>query len=225
METIQYWVDVFLHLNKYLDQFELALGMWLYLVLFLVIFCETGLVVTPILPGDSLLFAVGAMAGRDGSTLSLPILIVLLLAAAICGDAVNYAIGYWLGPQVFRSERSRLFNKKHLLKAQAFYEKYGGISIVLARFIPILRTFAPFVAGIGQMNYRRFCVFNVAGGVAWVLTFLLGGYFMGGLEWVQDRFHIVIVAIIIISVMPAVIQYFLERRKQLLEKAVPAEVD
>ena len=159
-------IDWFLHLDTYLNDYAVYLGPWLYLILFLIIFCETGLVVTPILPGDSLLFAVGALAATDGSLLRLDLLIVLLISAAVLGDAVNYFIGFWVGPRVFTSERSWLFNKKHLIRTQLFYEKYGGKTIILARFIPIIRTFAPFVAGIGRMEYRRFFRFNAKAGRA-----------------------------------------------------------
>jgi membrane-associated protein len=223
MDTLQYLFDLFLHLDKHLNDSAMSLGAWLYLVLFLIVFCETGLVVTPILPGDSLLFAVGALAAVDNPALRLEWVLPLLLAAAIGGDAVNYFIGYRVGPKIFQSERSRLLNKKHLLEAQAFYQKYGAITIVLARFIPIIRTFAPFVAGIGKMEYRRFSVYNVAGGVAWVLSFTLGGYFLGSQPVVKQNFHYVIVAIVVISVMPAVIKFLLERRKRVVEKPIPAE--
>lgn len=228
MELFQQLLDLFLHLDVHLNEWAGQLGGWLYLVLFLVIFCETGLVVTPFLPGDSLLFAVGALAAIDGSPLHLPLLILLLIVAAVSGDAVNYTIGFHVGPKVFQSESSRLFNKKHLIRTQEFYNRYGGKTIVLARFIPIIRTFAPFVAGIGKMQYTRFAVYNVFGGVIWVLAFLLGGYLLGETPMVKTNFHIVIVAIIIISIMPAVIEYFMERRRQrLLREAgspVPVEV-
>jgi len=204
-------IDLFLHLDQHLNHYAGLLGGWLYLVLFLIIFCETGLVVTPILPGDSLLFAVGALAASDGSPMRLELLIVLLVAAAILGDAVNYFIGYWVGPRVFTSDRSWLFNKKHLIRTQHFYEKYGGKAIILARFIPIIRTFAPFVAGIGRMQYRRFFYFNVAGGTAWVLIFLLSGYWLG--EAVKGYFSIIIAAIVVLSIMPAVIEFLLARRR------------
>jgi membrane-associated protein len=225
MELIQQAVDFVLHFADEGARNALAqsMGGWLYLVLFLIIFCETGLVVTPVLPGDSLLFAVGALAAGTNSPISLPWLLLLLMAAAVAGDAVNYLLGYHVGPKVFNSEKSRLFNKKHLLRTHEFYEKYGGKTIILARFIPIIRTFAPFVAGIARMEYRRFCVYNITGGVTWVLAFLLGGYYLGTAEYVKRNFHIVIVAIIIISVMPAVIEYILARRRRLAEAPVPVE--
>jgi membrane-associated protein len=206
-------IDVFLHLDKHLNHYADLLGPWLYGVLFLVIFCETGLVVTPILPGDSLLFAVGALAARPSSSLSIAGLAILLILAAVLGDAVNYAIGYYVGPRVFNSERSRLFNKKHLLKTHRFYERYGGKAIFLARFVPIIRTFTPFVAGIGAMQYRRFCGYNIAGGVTWVLVFLVGGYWLGSFEWVEGNFHFIGLAIVFISVLPMVIEIVLARRR------------
>ena len=206
------FIDLLLHLDRHLNDYAGHLGPWLYLILFLIVFCETGLVVTPILPGDSLLFAMGALAATDGSPLRLELLIVLLISAAVLGDAVNYFIGFWVGPRVFTSERSWLFNKKHLIRTQLFYEKYGGKTIILARFIPIIRTFAPFVAGIGRMEYRRFFRFNVVGGAAWVLIFLLSGYWLG--EAVKGYFSIIIVAIVILSVLPAVIEYVLTRRRE-----------
>src|SRR5258708_1653282 len=166
-----------------------------YALLFLVVFAETGLVVTPILPGDSLLFAVGAVAAGTSSPLSLPLLLLLLVAAAVLGDAVNYAIGYRLGPRVFKYENSWLLNKKHLLRAQTFYEKYGSKTIILARFVPIVRTFAPFVAGIGKMEYRRFAFYNVIGAVLWVGLCVTAGYFFGNIPWVVSHFELVLVGI------------------------------
>ena len=207
-------VDLFLHLDQHLNTLAGNMGPWLYLILFAVVFCETGLVVTPFLPGDSLLFAVGALAATPGSALSLPLLAVLLVIAAVAGDAVNYWIGYLLGPRVFQRENSWLLNKQHLLRAQSFYDRHGGKTIVLARFIPIVRTFAPFVAGIGRMQYRRFWLFNAAGGLAWVLLFLLGGYQFGTRPFVQRNFHFVIVAIIVISVLPIGIEWLHARRKR-----------
>jgi membrane-associated protein len=169
--------------------------------------------VTPFLPGDSLLFAVGALASIPGSPLDLPLIILVLCIAAVLGDAVNYTIGYRVGPRVFSSQKSRWLNKEHLDRTHAFYEKYGGKTIILARFMPIVRTFAPFVAGIGQMSYPRFALFNVAGGIAWVLMFVLGGYSFGEVPVVKRNFHIVILAIIVVSVMPPVIEYLRARRQ------------
>jgi membrane-associated protein len=214
MEFVNGALDIFLRLDVKLAEMAVLFGPWLYLLLFLIIFCETGLVVTPILPGDSLLFAVGALAANPLSGLRIPLLLLLLITAAILGDAVNYLVGYWIGPKVFKYESSRLLNKKHLLRTQQFYEKYGGKTIVLARFVPIIRTFAPFVAGIGMMRYTRFASYNVLGGIAWVALFLLGGYYFAEAPVVKDRFHIVIVAIIFISVLPILIEFILARRRR-----------
>lgn len=212
MDLLQQALDIFFHLDTHLNLWASLLGPWLYVILFLIIFCETGLVVTPFLPGDSLLFAVGALAAVENSVLDLPLVAVLLTVAAVGGDSVNYAIGYRIGPKVFARPNSRLLNQKHLLKTHRFYEKHGGKTIFLARFIPIIRTFAPFVAGVGTMNYRRFAVFNVTGGITWVLSFLLAGYFFGNLPAVKRDFHYVIVAIILLSVLPPVIEYLRSRR-------------
>ncbi len=212
MELLEYAFDIFFRLDVHLNAWAGMLGPWLYLVLFLIIFCETGLVVTPFLPGDSLLFAVGALASTDGSPLHLPLLSVLLFGAAVGGDAVNYTIGYRVGPRVFSRENSRLFNTEHLVRTQRFYDKYGGKTIVLARFIPIIRTFAPFVAGIAKMTYPRFALYNVVGGAAWILSFLLGGYFFGNVPVVQRNFHFVIVGIIVISCIPPVLEFLRARR-------------
>jgi membrane-associated protein len=208
---LSFW-NVITHLNVHLADWGNQMGPWLYVVLFLIIFAETGLVVTPFLPGDSLLFAIGALCAVETSPLAIGIIVPLLIVAAIIGDAVNYSAGHVIGPKVFRSEGSLFFNKKHLLKTQAFYEKYGGKTIIIARFVPIVRTFAPFVAGIGKMAYPRFLSFNVIGAVAWVGIFIPAGYLFGNLESVQKNFHYVIFAIIIISVMPAVIEYLRARK-------------
>jgi membrane-associated protein len=189
-----------------LNDLTLSMGNWLYVLLFAVIFAETGLVVVPFLPGDSLLFAVGAVSALPGSPIHLPIMAGLLIVGAILGDAVNYGIGYRLGPKVFASEGSRLLNKKHLIEAQAFYDRHGGKTIILARFVPIVRTFAPFVAGVGRMNYGRFLLFNVVGGVSWVFLCLGGGWFFGNLVPVRKNFELVIVGIIGISVLPIAVE-------------------
>jgi len=207
--------------QEYLNGLAGDLGPWFYALLFLIIFCETGLVVTPFLPGDSLLFALGAVCAAAASQVSFPLLVSLLVVAAVLGDAVNYAIGYRLGPKVFRYERSWFFNKKHLLKAQDFYEKYGSKTIILARFVPIVRTFAPFVAGIGKMRYARFFAYNVAGGIAWVLTCVIAGYYFGQRDWVKRNFEIVVVAIIVISVLPMAIEFLLAWRKQAAPRPAP----
>ena len=183
----------------------------LYVILFAIVFAETGLVVTPFLPGDSLLFAIGAIGAR-GVGINVPLISALLIVAAVLGDAVNYWVGYKLGPAVFSREDSKLLNKKHLLRAQEFYEKYGGKTIILARFVPIVRTFAPFVAGVGKMNFFRFWVFNIIGGIAWVVICVAAGYFFGRFEFVKKRFELVIVAIVIISILPMVVEFWNARR-------------
>ena len=193
-----------------------------YAVMFLVVFAETGLVVTPFLPGDSLLFLLGSMAAVAGSSLSLPLLFVLLAVAAILGDAVNYHVGQYLGPKVFRYENSWLLHTKHLLRAQAFYERYGSKTIILARFVPIVRTFAPFVAGIGKMTYRQFVFYNVIGGVAWVAICLGAGHVFGQMEWVTKHFEMVLIAIVVISVLPMVVELFLARRRHAAETRAAA---
>ncbi len=203
---LSWLIDVMLHLDRYLVDWSQIVGPWLYLILFVVIFCETGLVVTPFLPGDSLLFAVGALAALEGSAVALPVILPLLIIAAVIGDALNYSIGRWMGPAVFKREDSKLLNKKHLLKTKEFYDRHGGKTIVIARFAPIIRTFAPFVAGIGQMQYRRFAVFNISGGIAWVSSFLLAGFYFGNLPMVKRNFHIIIFAIIFISLLPTIIE-------------------
>ena len=213
MELLAQVWDIFLHLDVHLNAWAGTLGPWLYVVLFAVVFCETGLVVTPFLPGDSLLFAAGALASRAGSPINLWVLIPVIFAAAVIGDSVNYEIGKWLGPKVFTRKDSWLLNQNHLHKAHTFYEKYGGKTIILARFIPIIRTFAPFVAGIGKMTYLHFISYNIIGAAAWVLLFVFGGYWFADLPLVQNHFHYVIVAIIVISVLPAVYEVWAERRK------------
>jgi membrane-associated protein len=215
METLQQILELVRHLDRHLNDLIAWSGLPLfYVAMFLVIFCETGLVVTPFLPGDSLLFALGTMAAAPGSSLSLPLVFVLLLIAAVVGDAVNYSIGRRLGPKVFKYESSWLLNKKHLLRAQEFYEKYGSKTIILARFVPIVRTFAPFVAGIGKMRYRRFATYNVVGAVAWVAICLFSGYRFGLIPLVHDNFEIVLIAIVLISVLPMAIEFFLAWRKK-----------
>ncbi|MGH7286673.1 MAG: DedA family protein, partial [Myxococcota bacterium] len=195
-------LDYFFHLDQHLNEWAGQLGGWLYLVLFLIVFCETGLVVTPFLPGDSLLFAVGALASIEVSPISLPLMMATLIVAGVLGDAVNYTIGHWLGPAVFSSERSRLLNPKHLERTQEFYAKHGKKTIFLARFVPIVRTFAPFVAGIGRMSYPVFAAWNVSGALVWVISLSLAGYFFGEIPIVKENFETVILAIVAISVAP-----------------------
>ena len=210
---------------EYLNSLAASTGPWMYVLLFAIIFAETGLVVTPFLPGDSLLFAVGALAAAEDSPINLPLTAVLLMIAAVAGDAVNYAIGKSLGPKVFRSESSWLLNKKHLLEAQRFYDKYGGKTIIIARFVPIVRTFAPFVAGIGRMGYVRFLAFNVVGGVTWILLFLLAGRLFGEVPLVKKNFELVAVAIIAISVLPIAVEFLRVKLGKKSLVAVPIEGD
>lgn len=203
MEIIKYLIDFILHMDVHLAEIVSNAGNWTYLILFGVIFMETGLVVTPFLPGDSLLFAAGSLVALEGSTLNIVLLWIILACAAVIGDTVNYEIGKFIGPKAFTSN-SKLLKKEYLDRTHAFYEKHGGITIFLARFIPIIRTFAPFVAGIGKMSYWHFISYNFFGGVLWTALFTFGGYFFGNLPFVKDNFSIVIFAIIIISVLPAV---------------------
>ena len=207
MDFILQMIDIFLHLDKYLGVIISDYGVWTYAILFAIIFMETGLVVTPFLPGDSLLFAAGALA--TVSDLNVFILFLLLTIAAIVGDTVNYWIGHYIGPRAF-SGNIRFLKKEYLDRTHAFYEKHGGKTIILARFIPIIRTFAPFVAGIGAMTYPKFITYNVVGGVVWVALFSFGGYFFGRLEFVEKNFSIVVLAIIFISVLPAVFEVWKE---------------
>jgi len=210
MELVINFFDILLHLDTYLHEVILQYGNWTYLIFFVIIFCETGLVVTPFLPGDSLLFIAGTFCAVG--SLRLGWLLIILTAAAIIGDTVNYWIGNYIGPKVFHMENSRFFRKEYLDRTHAFYEKYGPITIVIGRFIPIIRTFAPFLAGVGSMTYGRFLIYNVAGGILWICLFTLGGYFFGNLPVVKNNFTLVIGAIIIISVMPTLIEFVRQRR-------------
>ncbi|MDX1950544.1 MAG: DedA family protein [Verrucomicrobiota bacterium] len=211
MEAIKTLIDFILHMQNHLDNMVQTLGPWVYVILFLIIFCETGLVVTPFLPGDSLLFAVGAIAARP-NTIDITLVIVLLCVAAILGDTLNYWIGHFFGPKVFKSN-TRFLNKDHLIRTHEFYERYGGKTIIIARFVPIIRTFAPFVAGIGRMTYSRFMMFNVVGGLLWICSLTLAGYFFGNFEVVKKNFGLVIIMIIILSVLPAVVEFYRERSR------------
>jgi membrane-associated protein len=208
MESIKHILDLFLHVDKHLLELVQTYGTWAYGILFGIVFMETGLVITPFLPGDSLLFAAGALAGAGA--LDIRMVIVLLIIAAIAGDSVNYAIGRRLGPRVFH-EGNRLFKREYLQQTHEFYERHGGKTIVLARFIPIVRTFAPFVAGIGRMNYPKFIAYNIGGGVLWVCLFSLLGYFFGSIPVVKENFSIAVLAIIVLSVLPIMIEVWKAR--------------
>ncbi|WP_407278879.1 DedA family protein [Aromatoleum evansii] len=203
MEFFAPLLDIVLHLDKHLEALVSAYGVWIYAILFAVIFSETGFVVTPFLPGDSLLFIAGALAALGNMDISL--LILTLTAAAILGNTVNYSIGRYFGPRVFHWENSRLFNKAALMKTHLFYEKHGGKTLVISRFLPLFRTFAPFVAGIGSMSYARFTLFNVVGAVAWVVSLTLAGYWFGNMPWIKQNLTLVIVGIIVLSLLPVVI--------------------
>lgn len=216
MDFLQTAVDIFLHLDKNLNFVIIQFGVFTYVFLFFIIFLETGLVITPFLPGDSLLFAAGTLSASG--SMDILILFILLTFAAIIGDTVNYWIGNIIGPKIFEMRRIPLIKKEHLTRTEKFYEKHGGKTIILARFIPIIRTFAPFVAGIGKMSYGRFISFNVIGGLLWVTIFLFGGYFFGNLPLIKENFHYAIAAIILVSISPAIIEYLRhlkEKRKKL----------
>ncbi len=210
MEFLAKVLDFIIHLDKHLSSIIQSFGLWTYLILFLVIFLETGFVVTPFLPGDSLLFAAGTFAAAK--VLNVVWLFVLLSAAAVIGDTANYWIGHFVGPKVFRQEKSRFFKKEYLERTHRFYEKYGAETIIIARFVPIIRTFAPFVAGIGRMSYWKFISYNVIGGIGWVAIFVFGGYFFGNIPFVKRNFSLVILIIIVVSIVPAVVEFVRHRR-------------
>lgn len=217
MDLLQNFIDMMLHLDKHLFDLCTAYGAWVYAILFVVIFCETGLVVTPFLPGDSLLFAVGSLAAINA--LDLTTSIILLIIAAVLGDTVNYWIGDFVGPKVFHQENSRFLNKEYLIRTHTFYEKHGGKTIIIARFLPIIRTFAPFVAGIGSMTYRRFLLFNVVGGALWVLLFVPAGYFFGSVPFVKNNFSLVILALVLIPGIPALVEVIRMQLKRIKAKS------
>jgi membrane-associated protein len=204
LDLIRKLVDFIVHIDRHLAEIIASYGLWTYAVLWLIIFAETGLVVTPFLPGDSLLFAAGTFCAKPETGLNVHLMAVLLWVAAVLGDTVNYWLGSRLGPAVFKREDSMFLRKKHLERAHAFFEKYGGRAIILARFVPIVRTFVPFVAGVGRMHYGRFIAYNVLGGFIWIYFFLYAGYWFGGLPFIQRNFKLVILAIIIVSVLPIV---------------------
>lgn len=208
---MEYIIDFVINIDVHLASLVAEYGRWVYAILFVIIFCETGLVVTPFLPGDSLLFVAGALAALPSNDLNIIYLSALLITAAILGDAVNYMIGQFFGKKLFRNPDSKIFRQSYLDKTHAFYEKHGGKAIILARFVPIIRTFAPFVAGMGRMTYHRFAFFNIIGGVAWCLLFLGAGYFFGGLDIVQRNLKFLIIAIILVSMLPVVFEVLRNR--------------
>jgi membrane-associated protein len=210
VENFSDFIDLFLHLDDKLAEFIQVYGNWIYLILFVIIFCETGLVVTPILPGDSLLFAAGAFAAKGA--LDPLTLIALLSVAAVLGDAVNYSVGKFMGPKVL-SANGRFLKREYLEKTHRFYERYGGKTIILARFVPIVRTFAPFLAGVGTMTYWKFASYNVVGGIVWVLFFVILGYAFGNIPIVEKYFEIVVIGIVFVSILPAVFEAWRARRE------------
>lgn len=213
MEVIQFLFDFILHIDVHLAELVANYGTWVYAILFLIIFCETGLVVTPFLPGDSLLFVAGALAALGNNDINVHLMVLLLISAAVLGDLVNYLIGKYFGQKLFSNPESKVFKQSYLEKTHHFYEKHGGKTIILARFVPIIRTFAPFVAGMGKMCYRKFGLYNITGGVIWVSVFMYAGYFFGGLDFVQKNLKLLIVLIIIISVIPGIIEVWRNRKK------------
>jgi membrane-associated protein len=212
MELLSSLFDLVVHLDKHLLAAAQDYGGWVYLLLFLIVFCETGLVVTPFLPGDSLLFVAGTLAGAGAMNVHL--LVALLIVAAVTGDSLNYAIGRWIGPRVFRRDDSWFFKRAYVERTHAYFEKYGGRTIVIARFVPIIRTYAPFVAGIGRMNYRQFLLFNVSGAVLWVALISYAGYLFGNVALVQNNLTLVIFGIILLSISPGIIEVLRHRLKR-----------
>ncbi|HBV39004.1 MAG TPA: DedA family protein [Erwinia sp.] len=219
MEVIHTVIDFILHIDVHLQAMVAQYGIWIYAILFLILFCETGLVVTPFLPGDSLLFVAGALAAIPDSALNVHVMALLLCVAAILGDAVNYTIGRLFGNKLFSNPNSKVFRRSYLDKTHQFYERHGGKTIILARFVPIVRTFAPFVAGMGKMSYRHFSLFNVAGGVLWVVLFSYAGYFFGNLPAIQQNLHYLIIAIILVSVLPGIVEVLRHRRAARQQKS------
>ncbi|WP_343553673.1 DedA family protein [Pantoea sp.] len=219
MEFIHFLIDFILHIDVHLAELVAQYGVWIYAILFLILFCETGLVVTPFLPGDSLLFVAGALAALPGNDLNVHVMVTLLVIAAILGDAVNYTIGRLFGEKLFSNPNSKIFRRSYLDKTHAFYDRHGGKTIILARFVPIVRTFAPFVAGMGHMSYRHFALFNVTGALLWVLLFSYAGYLFGDLPVVQENLKLLIVGIIVVSILPGVIEVWRHRRQARQQKS------
>ncbi|WP_225622368.1 DedA family protein [Musicola keenii] len=220
VQFIQFVIDFILHIDVHLAELVAQYGVWIYAILFLILFCETGLVVTPFLPGDSLLFVAGALAALPSNALDVHFMVVVMVVAAVLGDAVNYTIGRLFGEKLFRNPDSKIFRRSYLDKTHQFYHRHGGKTIILARFVPIVRTFAPFVAGMGHMRYRHFALYNIAGALLWVLLFTYAGYFFGDLPVVQSNLKLLIVAIIFISTLPGVIEIWRHKRAQARQNKV-----
>ncbi|CNJ11632.1 DedA family protein [Yersinia mollaretii] len=218
MEFIRFVIDFILHIDVHLAELVAQYGVWVYAILFLILFCETGLVVTPFLPGDSLLFVAGALAALPSNDINVHIMVALMVTAAILGDAINYTIGRVFGEKLFSNPDSKIFRRSYLDKTHQFYEKHGGKAIVLARFVPIIRTFAPFVAGMGKMSYRHFAAYNVIGALVWVLLFTYAGYLFGNVPIVQNNLKLLIVAIIVVSILPGVFEVWRHRRAAARQK-------
>ncbi|CNE11532.1 DedA family protein [Yersinia nurmii] len=218
MEFIRFVIDFILHIDVHLAELVAQYGIWVYGILFLILFCETGLVVTPFLPGDSLLFVAGALAALPTNDLNVHTMVALMVIAAIIGDAVNYTIGRVFGEKLFSNPDSKIFRRAYLDKTHQFYEKHGGKAIILARFVPIVRTFAPFVAGMGKMSYRHFAAYNVIGALVWVLLFTYAGYIFGNVPFVQNNLKLLIVVIIVVSILPGVIEVWRHRRAAARQK-------
>ncbi|AEX51183.1 DedA family protein [Rahnella aquatilis] len=218
MGFIHFVIDFILHIDVHLAELVAQYGIWVYGILFLILFCETGLVVTPFLPGDSLLFVAGALAALPGNDLNVHLMAFLMAIAAILGDAVNYTIGRVFGERLFSNPDSKIFRRSYLDKTHKFYEKHGGKTIILARFVPIVRTFAPFVAGMGHMSYRHFAAYNVIGALVWVLLFTYAGYLFGDLPIVQENLKLLIVAIIVVSILPGVVEIWRHKRAAAKER-------
>lgn len=214
IDSVLWLFDFILHIDVHLAQLTAEYGTLIYLILFLIIFCETGLVITPFLPGDSLLFVAGALSALPGNNLNVHLLVLLLIIAAVAGDALNYTIGRLFGERLFSNPKSRIFRRSYLDKTHVFYQRHGGKTIILARFIPIVRTFAPFVAGMGKMCYYRFAMYNISGALIWIILFSYAGYLFGDLPVVQQNLKLLIVAIIILSVLPGIIEIFRQRRSR-----------
>ncbi|MGE4924719.1 DedA family protein [Yersinia enterocolitica] len=218
MEFIRFVIDFILHIDVHLAELVAQYGVWVYGILFLILFCETGLVVTPFLPGDSLLFVAGALASLPSNDINVHTMVALMVTAAILGDAINYTIGRVFGEKLFSNPDSKIFRRSYLDKTHQFYEKHGGKAIILARFVPIIRTFAPFVAGMGKMSYRHFAAYNVIGALVWVLLFTYAGYWFGNMPFVQDNLKLLIVAIIVVSILPGVFEVWRHRRAAARQK-------